>query len=130
MVLHKADLAHFLVGSDWHGLGQLVCDLDLAQACDLVWHDYFERDLGGDLCGMVIFRQVHLATISHAKYFLTHSWFCRDRGGMGCSRVVAHLVALGLSLGAFGTEPVGTSSSFANRGLVGGLRSFFSFNLF
>ncbi len=45
---------------------------------------------------------------------------------MGCAGVVAHLVVLGLSLGAFGAEPVGTSCSFANRSLVRGLRRFVS----
>ena len=47
---------------------------------------------------------------------------------MGCIRVVAHLVALGLSLGPFGAEPVGTSGSFTNRSLVRGLRRFVSFD--
>ena len=47
---------------------------------------------------------------------------------MGLTRVVAYLVFLSLSLGAFGAERVGTSCSFAIRSLVWGLRRFVSFD--
>ena len=119
MALHAAFAALVPCGGIGHGLAGLVRDFDLATPCDMVWHGGAFCDLSGDFCAVGLVGAL-VVTLGGRAYLPDSSLgFCGAGGCVGRVGVVAHLVLVGLSVGAVSAQSVGATSGAADRSMVG-----------